>query len=60
MNQNIHSLLYKNLKKVIMTIKQLDIVFIVTIKYYMNKKFMKNKNFQKTIWHHLYYHIVKK
>ena len=60
MNQNIHLLLYKSLKKVIMMIKQWDIVYILMIKYYTNKKLMKSKNFQKIIWHHLYYHIVKK
>ena len=59
MKQNIHSLLYKNLKKVTTMIKHQVIVFMITTKYYMNNKLMKNKNSQKTTWHHLSYHIVK-
>lgn len=50
MKQNIHSLLYKSLKKVTMTIKHQVIVFIVTTKYFMNNKHMKNRNSQKIIW----------
>ncbi len=48
--QNIHLLLYKSLKKVTTMIKHWGIVFIVTTKYFMNNKHMKNRNSQKIIW----------
>ena len=52
MKQNIHSQLVKNLKMKYMMIKLCAILFMDKIKYYMNKKHMKNKNSVKIIWHH--------
>ena len=45
---------YKNFKINIMMSKQWVIQYTITIKYYMNKKHMKNKSFQKIIWQVLY------
>ena len=59
MKQNIHSLLYKNLKKVTTMIKQQDTLYMIMIKYYMNNRLMKNKDSVRITWLHLSYHIVK-
>ena len=52
MKQNTVLQLSNNLKKKFMMIKRLAILFMIIIKYYMNKKHMKNKNSVKIIWHH--------
>jgi len=52
MKQNTRSPLLMNLNMKFMMIKRLAILFMIIIKYYMNKKHMKNKNFQKIIWLH--------
>ncbi len=49
--QNTNSQRLINLKIEFMMNKQFNIPFTIN-KYYMNKKLMKNKNFQKIIWHH--------
>ena len=59
MKQNIHSLLYKNLKKVTTMIKQQDTLYMIMIKFYMNNRLMKNKDSVRITWLHLSYHIVK-
>jgi hypothetical protein len=57
---NINLQHYNNLRTVIMTIKLWAILFTLMIKYCMNKKHMKSKNFQKIIWLHLSCRIAKK
>ena len=52
MKQNTVLQLSNNLKKKFMMIKHWAILFMIIIKYYMNKKHMKNKNSVKIIWHH--------
>jgi hypothetical protein len=52
MKQSTRSQRSNNLKKKFMMIRLWVILFMIKIKFYMNKKLMKNKNFQKIIWHH--------
>ena len=52
MKQNTVLQLSMNSKMKYMIIKRWVILFMDKIKYYMNKKHMKNKNSVKIIWHH--------
>jgi hypothetical protein len=57
---NIPSRRLNNLKMNYMMIKPSVIHCMDKIKYYMNKKHIRNKSLVRIIWHHLYYHILKK
>ena len=52
MRLNMHLQHSNNLKMKFMMIKHWVILFMIKIKYYMNKKHMKNKNSVKIIWPH--------